>query len=136
MKKYYRFAVLVTLVVLAAVCLAGCGAPYTSHFAASAMVQSHDSDSAEVSFWTVKGTMVYKLKVEDEDAGEIRAEAQLESGKMTVYYDSDGTKTEWFTLQGGESRNESLPNLSEGKVYIIIETDGKCENGKLSFEVK
>ena len=23
-----------------------------------------------------------------------------------------------------------------GKVYIIIETDGKCENGKLSFEVK
>ena len=136
MKKLFGLAAAVVLLVTAAVCLMACGAPYTSHYTAGAMVQSLDSDSAKVSFWTVKGTMVYTLKVEEEDAGEIRAEAQLESGRMTVYYDNDGTKTEWFTLQGGESRNESLPDLSEGKVYIIIETDGKCENGKLSFEVK
>ena len=106
MKKLFDLAAAVALLVLVAVGLTACGAPYTSHYTASAMVQSHDS------------------------------EAQLESGKMTVYYDCDGTKTEWFTLKGGDSVSASLTDLSEGKVYIIIETDGKCENGKLSFEVK
>ncbi len=135
MKKLFDLAAAVALLVLVAVGLTACGAPYTSHYTASAMVQSHDSDSTKVSFWTVKGTMVYTLKIKEDD-GEISYEAQLESGKMTVYYDCDGTKTEWFTLKGGDSVSASLTDLSEGKGYIIIETDGKCENGKLSFEVK
>lgn len=40
------------------------------------------------------------------------------------------------TLQAGESVDGTLDNPAEGKCYIIVETDGRCKEGKLSFEVE
>ena len=27
-------------------------------------------------------------------------------------------------------------DLKEGKIYVIVETDGKCENGEFEFELE
>jgi hypothetical protein len=39
-------------------------------------------------------------------------------------------------LRAGESVNGTLDNPAEGKCHIIVETDGRCKEGKLSFEVR
>ena len=55
---------------------------------------------------------------------------------MIVYVDYDGTKKELFKLSDGEEINSSLKDLKEGTVYVIFETDGKCENGEFEFELE
>jgi len=135
MKRVCKSIVLLVMVLAAAVSLAACGSGYTSHFTATVLVHSNDSNSAKMSFSSFKGTMVFKVKVKDEGSV-IRYSGKLESGSITVYYDDAGTKEEWFTLQAGEPVEGTLENPGKGKVYIIIETDGKCEEGKLTFEVK
>ena len=133
--KQIRKMILMALVLAAAVLLTACGSPYSTHFSATVLVQSNDSDSASMSFTTFKGTMVFTVKPADGDSA-IRYSGSLKSGSITVYYDNAGTKEEWFTLQAGETVEGTLDNPGEGKVYIILETDGKCEEGKLEFEVE
>ena len=80
-----------------------CGAPYTSHYSATVLIQSNRSETAWVNFASLKGTLVYKLKVKDEDEF-LRYYGKLGEGNITVYYDNEGTKEEWFSLQGGRER--------------------------------
>ena len=134
-KRLGKNILLTLLVVAAAVAAVGCGVKYTSHFSATVLVSSNDSDSARMSFSSFNGTKVFKVKVKDADSV-IRYSGTLESGSITVYYDDAGTKEEWFTLQAGESVDGTLDNPAEGKCYIIVETDGRCKEGKLSFEVE
>ena len=135
MKRLRKSIILVAVFLMAAVSLVACGGPYTSHYTAMVLVESNHSDSASMSFSSFKGKKVFKVKVKDADSV-IRYSGQLESGSITVYYDNAGTKEEWFSLRDGESVEGSLDNPGKGKVYIIVETDGKCKEGKLSFEVK
>lgn len=135
MKRLGKIIALMLLVVAAAVAAVACGVKYASHFSATLLVTSNDSNSARMSFSSFNGTKVFKVKVKDEDSV-IRYSGELETGSITVYYDNDGTKEEWFTMQAGESVEGTLDNLSKGKCYIIVETDGKCKDGKLSFEVE
>ncbi len=135
MKRILKSLVAMVLVAATVVMTTACGVKYASHFSATLLVTSNDSDSAKMHFGSFKGTKVFKVKVKDEDSV-IRYSGELETGSITVYYDTDGTKEEWFTLQAGESVKGTLDNLSKGKCYIIVETDGKCKDGKLSFEVE
>ena len=135
MKRIQRRIMLAALVLAAVMGLTACGAPYTSHYSATVLIQSNKSDSAWVSFSSLKGTIVYKLKVRDEDEF-LRYYGKLGEGSITVYYDNEGTKEEWFSLQGGENVEGKLEKPGKGKVYIIVETDGKCKDGKLDFIVE
>ena len=62
--------------------------------------------------------------------------AKLGEGSATVFYDSNGTKTELFSISGGQEIHSSTIAVNPGTVYVIVQTDGKCKDGRFSFDVK
>ena len=139
-RKMLKIAVMM-LITLSIFTLTACG-KYTSSWSAVGFVHSNTSKSASMSFWKFSGTMVFKLKCKDATKevlnynGRLENEDDGENGSITVYYDVDGTKNELFSLQNGESVEASFDKLNEGTVYIIVETDGRCENGELEFNIE
>ena len=133
MKKIAKVT-LIMITVLASLCLTGCG-KYVSSWSASAYVHTNTSSYAYMDFGTFKGTQVHTLKCKNE-TGTLNYSGKLEKGNVIVYVDYDGTKKELFKLSDGEEINSSLKNLKEGTVYVIFETDGKCENGEFEFEIE
>ena len=113
--------------------LTGCGR-YRSHYRAVGFVHSAVSDHAFMSFFDFDGTMVFKLKCTD-DHDAIRYTGKLQTGSAKVYYDCGGTKTELFSVHAGEEVDSSVNALRKGTVYVIVETDGACENGSFDFTV-
>ena len=140
MKKALKYVVTI-LMVLSVLALTACD-KYVSSWSATGFVHSNTSDSASMSFWKFKGNIVYKLKCKDSTKEVLKYKGNLdnddedENGTITVYYDDDGTKKELFSLKNGESVEASLDKLNEGTVYIIVETDGRCENGALEFNIE
>ena len=128
MKK--TLALLTALLLLLS--LAGCGR-YVSGYKAVGFVHSNSSASASMSFLSFEGRMVFRLKSPAE--GELKYEAKLESGKAAVYYDFHGTKQELFTISGGEETASRGGYVESGTVYVIVETDGTCQNGEFRFGV-
>ena len=116
-------------------CITGCS-KYSSHWNASGFVHSNTSDNAIMSFWKFSGTMVHTLKCKDASKETLTYSGNLKTGSLTVYYDDDGTKKELFKLTEGEEIDSKVEKLHEGTVYIIVETDGDCENGKLEFNIE
>ncbi|MCR5104867.1 MAG: hypothetical protein K6B68_10505 [Eubacterium sp.] len=113
--------------------LTGCSS-YTEHGVGTVIIQNNVSDKATVSFSSLNGSRVYKLKVKDaEDV--LKYSGKLSKGSATVYYDNDGTKKELFSISDGEDVDSSLETLEKGTLYIIIETDGKAEGGDFSFSI-
>ena len=119
------------LVVLCLVCLVGCG-KYKSHYSALLMVSSNSSKEASVRFTNLFGTKVVKLKSD----GVLNYSGKIGTGKATVFYDYNGTKQELFTLESGQEIGPASVKVTPGTVYVIIQTDGKCEEGQFSFDVK
>lgn len=115
--------------------LAGCS-KYLSKYSAVGFVHSNTSDSASMSFMSFNGTMVFELTFKEGEKYDIHSTAELESGNLTVYYDSTGEKYEYYSLEGGATISENLSYFDEGKVYIIVQTDGECKNGSLTFELQ
>lgn len=132
MKKIRMMAAVIML--LMSFSLTGCG-KYVASWSASAYAHSNTSDSAFMDFWTFKGTEVLNLQCKNEP-GTLKYSAELKTGKATVYIDHDGEKKELFSIKDGENKEGSLPDLKEGKIYILVETDGKCENGEFNFELE
>ena len=113
--------------------LAGCS-PYRSHYRAVGFVHSNVSNSAFMSFFEFDGTNVIKLK--SKNAGEeLKYSAKLETGEIKVYYDTGAEKNELITVSAGDEISSSLDMPATGKIYIIVETHGKCENGDLRFDI-
>ena len=137
-KKTHRFLVMV-LMILSILSLTACG-KYNSSWSATAFVHSNTSKSASMSFWKFDGTIVFKLKCKDSGKEVLKYSGKLdgkeENGTITVYYDDDGTKKELFSLKNGESVEATLDKLNEGSVHIIVETDNRCENGELEFNIE
>ena len=113
--------------------LTGCG-KYTSGYKAVAIVRSNTADSASMSFYSLEGRMVFRLNSSFD--GQLRYTAKLENGSACVYYDVDGEKRELFSIGAGESVDSSGGYIKKGTVYIIVETDGKCQNGAFSFRLE
>ena len=112
--------------------LSSCG-KYASHYKAVGFVHSNESKSAFMNFYSFDGTMVFVMnKTGDE---QLQYSAKLESGNLKVYCDNGGEKTELYSLSGGETQEISFENIADGTVYIIVETDGACLNGELSFKI-
>ena len=131
MKKHLFVLV---IIVLSFFCFVGC-VKYSSSYSAIASVRTNTSDTASYSFSSFKGRMVFKLKCKDGCSGQLSYSAKLDSGNLTVYVDHDGTKRELVSLKSGDNISSSVSGISKGTAYIIIETDGKCEDGAFMFDL-
>ena len=129
-----RIFLLLAAVFFTAVSLTGCS-PYTSHYRTIGHVRSERFDSAWISFVKFEGVEVFKLKCKSGEPTAIRYSGELETGSLTVYYDGKGAKAELFSLQTGDEVDAYSEQLAAGTVYVIVETDGKCQNGACSFEI-
>ena len=112
-------------------CLVGC-IKYVSHYSALMLVTTNTSKSASISFSSLNGTKSFRLKSD----GHLNYSAKLGEGSATVFYDTNGTKTELFSIKGGQEIQSSTIAVNPGAVYVIVQTDGKCQDGRFSFDVK
>ena len=142
--KLRKKIVTLSLMLLLAFTFCGC---YASSFSALMYVRTSHSDSCSMSFSEFNGTEAFKMKWTGDGTGHVRYHAKLDSGTMTVYYDTDGEKKEWFTVKPGEEAygalamdaielNDGGLDLKQGSFYIIVESNGKAADGSLSFELE
>ena len=110
--------------------LVGCS-KYSSKYKAVAFVHSNESTSAYMSFYSFEGRMVFKLTSAGE--GTLKYSAKLESGSATVYYDFLGSKSELFSVHSGDEVDSYGGYVDSGTVYIIVATNGECQNGDFHF---
>lgn len=131
MKKILPILILISLCVVCLVCFAACS-KYNSHYSALLLITSNTSKSASIRFTSLNGTKAFKLKSD----GVLNYSAKLTGGSATVYYDYNGTKMELFSIGPGQEVGPASVNVTPGTVYVIVETNGKCEEGQFSFDVK
>lgn len=133
MKKFLS-ALIATLMLVVCFTLSACGDKYTSSYSATLMVRTNTASKASVSFDTFNGTYVMKLKNEDGRKAAITYNIALKEGKIQVYYDYDGNKLHLFEIENNDSTTGKLNVPASDKIiYIIIESEGKCNEGKFSF---
>lgn len=125
---------LILTILLFAVNLTGCSR-YTSSYRAVGFVHSANSGAASMTFLSFEGTIVFRLKPGRALPANLIYNGSLESGKATVWIDCGGTKTELFSVEGGEAMQGSC-NPPEGHAfYILVETDGECRGGDFLFDL-
>ena len=129
--KMKKLIPILVLVVLTLACLVGCS-KYTSRYSAVLLISTGTSKAGSISFTSFSGTKVFKLK----SSGQLNYSAELGTGAATVYYDCNGTKTQLFSIGAGQKVGPSSIAVTPGTVYVIVETEGKCQDGKFSFDVK
>ena len=124
-----------TLVLCFALC--ACGNRYVSHYSATSMVMTNTSTTASVSFDGFSGTYVIKFYNNGADEVYISYEATLGEGNIKVYYDFNDEKLDLFEIQTNGSVNSKTETFTGNKtIYIIIESDGKCNAGSFSFALE
>ena len=126
-------ALALALALILALCLGGCGR-YSSSYKAVGFVHSNTSSSAFMSFYTFEGRMVFKLQCFNENGGQLKYSVKLESGCATVYCDA-GEKRELVRVNAGDEAASVGGQFARGTVYVIVETDEKCQNGAFRFEI-
>ncbi len=132
MKKFVSVIIAVAALVLC-LALSACG-KYVSHYSAMLMVKTNTSHKASVSFDTFSGTCVLHLKNNDTDEVFITYEATLGQGNIKVYYDFNEEKLNFFEIETDGSVEGRTETFTGNKtIYIIIESDGKCNEGSFSF---
>ena len=129
-----RFLIALVCVVMFLV-LVGCSSRhYASSYKATLFVHSNRANSSYMRFSGFDGKMVFKMKSSGNDT--LSCSAKLESGSATLYYDDNGTKTPILSIHGGEEVSTKVASLKAGKVYVIVETDGKCSGGDFTFDIE
>ena len=131
MKKILPILILISLCIVCLVCFAACS-KYNSHYSALLLITTNTSKSASIRFTSLNGTKVFKLKSD----GVLNYSAKLTGGSATVYYDYNGTKMELLSIGAGQEVGPASVNVTPGTVYVIVQTNGKCEEGQFSFDVK
>lgn len=126
-----RIAAAVLLLTMA---LTGCSG-YNEHYSATVLISSEGNNKAYQRFDKFNGTRVLDLNNSDKDKDTLYYTATLEEGSVTVYVDYDGEKRELFTIEGGEEVEDSISGIDFHHVYVIIESDGTCEDGDFEFEI-
>ncbi len=114
--------------------LSACANKYVSRYNATLMVRTNTSNNALVTFDTFSGTHVIKLKNNGADEVFITYEATLGEGNVKVYYDFNDEKLNLFEIESNGSVDSKTETFTGNKtIYIIIESDGECSDGKFSF---
>ena len=111
---------------------------YVSSYKALMLVRMEHGDHGSISFSSLSGTYVMKLRMSGEgQEGSIHCKASLEEGEINVYYDSLGVKEFLFNLKAGESIDERRGYFESGRtVYIIVETVTPAKEGKISVDLR
>ena len=132
MKKIFLCFLCLTLILCAVSC------DYVSHYKAIGLVRVESGDHANISFYSLDGTYVMKLKMKGQgQEGDIHCKASLDEGEINVYYDWLGVKELLFNLKAGESIDERRGYVESGKtVYVIIETVTPVKEGKISIDFR
>ncbi len=126
--------IMVVLVSLLLICsLVGCS-KYSSHYSALLLISSQLSDSGYIRFSSFKGQKVFKFRSKEDSV--LNCSLKLESGEAMVYYDYDGTKEELVAVRSGDDFDLTDVRITAGTTYVIVETNGKCENGDFQFKVE
>ena len=86
-----------------------------------------------MSFYSFDGRMVFKFQSTGE--GTLKYSAKPESGNATVFSDFLGTKSELFSINRGHEVDSYGGYVDTGTVYIIVETNGECQNGDFHFSL-
>lgn len=118
--------------------LTGCNSEYTSKYSGMNIKTSQTGNSCSITFKSFEGKYVFKVRKRNPGEGDIEYTASLEKGTINVYYNVAilDNKLNLFTINSGESLSDSAGYIEDGQlVYIIVETDGKCENGTFSFNL-
>ena len=123
------FCLLLALVLTFSAC-----SGYSSSYKAFLLVRSQEEASTEVSFSSLEGRLVQKIKCK-EGQTLLTWSATLGEGKMLVSFDNGEGKEELFTLEGGETE-AFFVGAEPGTIYLILETDGACKEGKLKFALQ
>ena len=131
MKKILPILILISLCAVFLVCFAACS-KYSSHYSALMLITTNTSKSASISFTSLNGAKVFKLKSD----GVLNYSAKLTGGSATVFYDFNGTKMELFSIGAGQEVGPASVSVTPGTVYVIVQTNGKCEEGQFRFDVK
>ena len=126
------FAVILFMLLL---CVSGCS-KYRSGYKAVGLVTSESSGNGFINFYSFDGTRVFTLVNKKASEGQLIYSAKLEEGSAAVFYDNGSGKTELFAIQGGEETDAAFTLPGSGTVYVIIETQGKCQNGEFRFEIR
>ena len=127
---------LLSIITLLAVIFSFSSCKYTSSYRAVGLVRSNSSHSCDVSFLSLEGQLVFKLKKSDSGSeGTISYTASVEEGEVYIYYDIYGTKEALAAIKAGETVSESGGYIEKGHtVYIIIEGKDNA-HGKVSVEL-
>ena len=115
--------------------LMGCS-KYPSSFKTVLCVSNNVSDNAFINFSSFEGTKSFKLKCKNEKGGVLKYSAKISEGTATVYYDYADQKEELFTIHAGESIENSLELPEKCTLYVILETNGKCKDGRFDFDIE
>ena len=133
MKKILLFILCISLLFSATACT-----EYVSSYKALMFVRMGRGDHGSISFSSLEGTYVMKLKLRGEgQEGSIQCKASLSEGEINVYYDSLGVKEFLFNLKAGESIDERRGYIESGRtVYIIVETVTPAKDGKIEIDLR
>ena len=113
--------------------LVGCDRYYSS-YSSIASVRSNTSDKAYISFMSLSGRMVFKLRPRERSV--LTYEAELSEGSVTVSYDIDGTLTELITLSDTDTRvGDGITVDKDLTVYIVVDAED-AKNGKITVSLK
>lgn len=135
MKKIKKVIISVTTLILCFT-LSSCGSKYVSKYSATMMVRTNTSNKATVSFGSFEGTYVTKLQNKGADAF-ITYDATLGEGNIKVYYDFNDEKLSLFEIGTDGSKTGKTETFTGNKtIYIIIESDSKCNEGSFSFNLE
>ena len=133
--KKVLLVILIILVVIASLGLCAC-TKYKSSFSATMLVCQNVNNKASMDFDGFKGTKVFNLKWDEDSEATIEYSGTLDKGSLKVYYDCGEGKEELFTLNAGETVELTKGGKAlKGTTYIIVESDGKAEGGKLTFKL-
>ncbi len=132
MKKYFNLISTVSILLLTLM-LSGCSA-YVSRYKLVASVRTNTSKEASLSFYSMEGSIVFKLK-EKNDTGTMKYSMKLESGSINVYYDNGDGKTPLSIVNSGDELTSQI-EVKRGTIYIIIEAKEKCTNGSFKFNLE
>lgn len=139
--KIVRF-VLIAAALAMCFCLTACGNKYSSSYYAVGMTRTSTSTKSTLYFKEFDGRFVFKMKAK-EDKNALSYSAELGVGKIKITYDClyENTYEVLLDAAEGEGKREGviLPDpdrgLPSGTVYVIVESEGVCENGTFSFSL-
>lgn len=136
MKKFTGFIIaVVTLFLCFTLC--ACSSRYVSHYSATLMIRTNDSNTASVSFDSFRGTYVMHMDSKGADEVFITYEATLGEGNIKVYYDFNDEKLNLFEIETDGLVEDKTETFTSNKtIYIILESESKCKVGNFSFALR